>query len=228
VAARRDTVLITGASGGIGLELARVFAREGHDLAISARSLEALVPVQLELASRHHVAVTPVVADLAELDGAERLLDAVRAAGVSPSILVNNAGFGLYGAFAETPLERELQMIQVNVAALVTLTKGCLPAMIGRRRGRILNVASIAGFVPGPRMSIYYATKAFVISFSEAIAEELAGTGVTVTALCPGPTHSRFRETARIERSRVFDGPVMDALTCRAGADRPGTCRSAR
>jgi uncharacterized protein len=188
-----------------------VFAREGHDLVISARSLEALAPVQLELASRHHVAVTPVAADLSDPGGAEQLMDAVGAAGMSPDILVNNAGFGLYGAFADTPLDRELQMIQLNVAALVTLTKRCLPAMIARRRGRILNVASIAGFVPGPGMSIYYATKAFVISFSEAIAEELAGTGVTVTALCPGPTRSRFRETARIGRSRAFDGPLMDA-----------------
>jgi uncharacterized protein len=209
--AAREPVLITGASTGIGLELARVFAREGHDLVISARSLAALERVQVELASRHPVAVHPVAADLAEPDGADRLVAGVRAAGVSPGILVNNAGFGLFGPFAETPLEREQQMIQVNVTALVTLTKRYVPEMLARRRGRVLNVASIAGFVPGPGMSVYYATKAFVISFSDAIAEELAGTGVTVTALCPGPTRSRFQETARLERSRIFEGHVMDA-----------------
>jgi uncharacterized protein len=128
-----------------------------------------------------------------------------------PGILVNNAGFGLHGAFAETPLEREQQMMQLNVAAVVTLTKLCLPSMLERRHGRILNVASVAGFLPGPGMAVYYATKAFVISFSEAIAEELRDTGVTVTALCPGPTRSRFAETARMEKSRLFTSVVMEA-----------------
>lgn len=211
MASSREMVLVTGASTGIGLELARVFAREGHDLVISARSLEGLRPVQVELASRHHVAVHPYAADLSEAGGAERLVAAVQAAGLSPTVLVNNAGFGLFGRFAETALEREQQMVQVNIASLVTLTKLCLRDMLARGRGRILNVASVAGFVPGPYMSVYYASKAFVVSFSEAIAEELDGTGVSVTALCPGPTRSRFQETARMQRSRLVLGTVMEA-----------------
>ena len=158
--------------------------------------------------------------DLADPQGARRLYEAVTARGLDVHCLVNNAGVGLYGKFAATDLDAELKMIQLNVASVVDLTKRFLPAMIGRRSGRILNVASTAAFVPGPWMSVYYATKAFLLSFSEAIDYELKASGVTVTALCPGPTESEFKVRAGSQRSRLFEAFVMDAPpVARAGYD---------
>ena len=196
------TALITGASSGIGLELARIFAANRHDVVLVARSEDKLREVARECESKgikSHV----VGADLARPDAARTIVDRVAALGVHIDFLVNNAGFGVYGRFAETPLDRELESIQVNVVALTELTKRLLPAMIARRSGRILNVASTAAFVPGPLMAIYYATKAYVVSFSEAIANELEGTGVTVTVLCPGPTETGFQSAANLEGSRI-------------------------
>ena len=142
-----------------------------------------------------------------------------RPGAISVDVLVNDAGFGIHGRFSATPLERDLGMIQVNVAALTELVKRALPGMLGRRRGRILNLASTAAFQPGPLMAVYYATKAYVLSFSEALANELSGTGVTVTALCPGPTITDFQKTAGVEKTALFTGPlVMDAAAvARAG-----------
>lgn len=210
---RRQRALITGASTGIGLELARVFAREGYDLVLSARNLAALETLAGELSGAHGVAVSAIAADLAVAGAADALAAEVVSAGMEIDVLVNNAGVGLYGLFVETPLADEQRMIQLNVASLVTLTKLFLPGMVQRRRGRVLNVASVAAFLPGPHMSVYYASKAFVLSFSEAIADELRHSGVTVTALCPGPTTSAFQKTARMERSRITQRAMQDAAT---------------
>jgi uncharacterized protein len=208
---RGPRALVTGASGGIGLELARVLAREGCDLVITARTQPALEGVARDLSSAYNVAVHPVAADLAAPDGAQALMQEVAAAGLEIDLLVNNAGFGLFGAFAAAPLEDEQRMIALNVSALVTLTKLCLPGMMARRRGRVLNVASTAAFLPGPNMAVYYATKAFVLSFSEAIADELRGSGVSVTVLCPGPTGTGFQDAARMQKSRLVQGAMMHA-----------------
>jgi hypothetical protein len=145
-----------------------------------------------------------VVADLAQPEAPTHILRHLQTAGFKVDVLVNNAGFGAQGRFAELPLDRQLQMVQVNVTSLTHLTRLLLPGMIERRRGGVLNVASTAAFQPGPLMAVYYATKAYVLSFSEALAEEVAGTGVTVTALCPGPTETGFGEAAQMKDSRLF------------------------
>ena len=207
----RKRALVTGASTGIGLELARVLAREGYDLIITARSHETLEGLARELTREHGAAVHPIAANLAAPGMSEALMAEIAAAGLRVDVLVNNAGVGLYGLFTDTPLDDEQRMIQLNVSSLVALTKLCLPGMLQRGEGRVLNVASTAAFLPGPRMAVYYATKAFVLSFSEALADELRKTGITVTALCPGPTRSQFQETARMQRSRLTRGTIMDA-----------------
>jgi short-subunit dehydrogenase len=210
-APRGQRALVTGASGGIGLELARVLAREGCHLVISARTHSALETVARDLSSSYNVAVHTVAADLATPDGARALMAEMASAGLDIDVLVNNAGFGLFGEFGTTSLEDEQRMIDLNVSALVTLTKLCLPGMLARRRGRVLNVASTAAFLPGPNMAVYYATKAFVLSFSEAIGDELRGSGVTVTVLCPGPTATGFQDAARMQKSRLVQGTMMSA-----------------
>ena len=201
------TALITGASGGIGLELARIFAREGSALVLVARNRRRLEEIAAELKPAQ---VRVIAKDLSVSGAAEE----THAEVPQVDVLVNNAGFGVYGKFAETPLEDELGMMQLNMTALVILTKLYLPAMIAARKGRIMNVASTAAFQPGPLMAGYYATKAFVLSFSEAIANELEGTGVTVTALCPGPTATGFQERGKMENSGLVKGKkIMDART---------------
>ena len=210
------TALITGASSGIGFELARIFAANRHDVVLVARSEDKLRALAREC-ERHGGKAHVVPADLAGADAAQTVADSVAALGLQIDILVNNAGFGVYGPFAATALERELESIQVNVVALTELTKRVLPAMIARRSGRILNVASTAGFLPGPLMAVYYATKAYVISFSEAIANELAGTGVTVTVLCPGPTATGFQAAANLESSRIVS--LLRKATSRSVAE---------
>lgn len=210
--------LITGGSVGIGAALADVFAEHGHDLILVSRRGDQLEARAREIREKHHVTVTCLPEDLADPAGPRRLYDGVRAQGLEVDHLVNNAGVGLYGKFMNTDLNAELKMIQLNVASPVELTKRFLPAMIERRSGKILNVASTAAFVPGPWMSIYYATKAFLLSFSEAIDHELGPNGITVTALCPGPTESEFKVRAGSQRSRLFEAFVMDAPTvARAG-----------
>lgn len=212
--------LVTGASSGIGLELAKLFARDGHDLVLVARREDKLKELAAELANRHGVRATVIAADLADPAAPPEVARRVAAAGLEIQFLVNNAGYGLAGRFAQTDVTAELRMIQVNVAALTHLTKLFLPAMEARRHGAILNVASTAGFVPGPFMAVYYATKAYVISFSEALAEEQRGTGVTVTVLCPGATRTEFQTRAGIDlEARLFRGPwVADAASvARAG-----------
>jgi len=195
----RPLALVTGASAGIGKELARVLARD-HDLILTARRVEELNALAAELRAAHAAACHVVPADLADPRGPRQLFDAVASAGLSVEVLVNNAGFGDHGPFAAADLGKLLRMIQVNVTALTELTGLFLPQMRARGRGRVLNVGSVAGFQPGPLMAVYYATKAYVNSLSEALDDELAGTGVTVTCLCPGPTHSEFRAVAGMRR----------------------------
>jgi short-subunit dehydrogenase len=196
--------LITGASSGIGLELARICAANHHDVILVARQEGKLRALASELHAAG-VRADVVAVDLGKPGSAGTLADEVDRLGLSVDMLVNNAGFGLFGKFVETPLATEQEMIQLNIVTLTELTKRCLPAMVACRQGRILNVASTAAFLPGPLMAVYYATKAYVLSFSEAIANELEGTGVTVTVLCPGPTASGFQAAASLERSRLMD-----------------------
>jgi short-subunit dehydrogenase len=199
--------LITGASSGIGLELARIVAANHHDVILVARQEGKLRALAQELEAAG-VRADVVAMDLSQAGAAATLVDELDRLGLAIDMLVNNAGFGLFGKFAETPLATELEMIQLNIVTLTELTKRCLPAMVARRQGRILNVASTAAFLPGPLMAVYYATKAYVLSFSEAIANELEGTGVTVTVLCPGPTVSGFQSAARLESSRMMDAAM--------------------
>ena len=201
--ASRQTVLITGASGGIGYELAKLFARDHHNLVLVARSTDKLAQVATELQAQG-VAVKTIALDLATAPAPKFLFDQLQSAGVSVDILINNAGFGAFGDFAHMPEEEILGQIILNITALTQLTRLFLPSMVQRRSGRIMNVASTAGFQPGPLMAVYYATKAYVISFSEAIANELRNTGVTVTCFCPGATHTGFAKRAGTEKSRLF------------------------
>jgi uncharacterized protein len=203
--------LITGGSVGIGGALADVFAEHGHDLILVARNREKLEARAAGVQKRFGVRVTCVADDLTDPVAPARVHRAVTDQALEVHYLVNNAGVGLYGKFATTDLNTELRMIQLNVTAVVDLTKRFLPSMIQRGSGRILNVASTAAFVPGPWMSVYYATKAFVLSFSEAINYELTPNGITVTTLCPGPTKSEFKVRAGSQRSRLFEAIVMDA-----------------
>ena len=193
------TALVTGASSGIGLELARLFAHDGYDLILVARSVEKLDRLGAELSARHGIRARTVGADLGSPDAPGAIAETLKQAAVRIDVLVNNAGYGVHGPFAKTELQTELDLLRVNVVALTHLTKLLLPTMLARRAGRILNVASTAGFQPGPLMAVYSASKAYVLSFSEALAEELAGTGVTVTTLCPGPVLTGFQARAGLD-----------------------------
>ena len=210
------TALVTGASGGIGEELARLFAADGHDLVLVARSRDKLARLAEELEGKHGVGARVVASDLARPEAPRELFDELQGAGVAVDALVNNAGFGSYGLFAETDLQSELELLQVNVVALTHLTKLFMPGMIARRRGYLMNVASTAAFQPGPLMAVYYASKAYVLSLSEALANECEGTGVVVSALCPGPTETGFVAAAGMGDSKLFDRAVMDARTVAA------------
>jgi short-subunit dehydrogenase len=195
-----ETVLVTGASSGIGWELAKCFAADGSRLVLTARNTEALQSLADELRRPDKVEAFVLTADLSLPETPERLFRELQGRGIVVDVLVNNAGFGAWGKFARLPLQRQLEMLQVNITALTQLTGLFLPGMVQRQRGGILNVASVAGFLPGPGMAVYYATKACVLSFTEALAGELAGTNVTVTALCPGPTITNFGKVAHIDK----------------------------
>lgn len=206
------TALVTGATSGIGYEFAKLLARDGHDLVLAARSQERLEDVAAEFRAGFGRRVEIVAVDLARDDGAGKVFQAVDAAGLAVDILINNAGYAVSGPFKDTDLDLELKMMHVNMLTLTTLTKRVLPLMLGRRSGKILNVASTAAFLPGPMMAVYCASKAYVLSFTEAIAEELRDSGVTVTALCPGPTATGFQHRAAMDESRLDKGrEIMDA-----------------
>ncbi len=197
------TALITGASGGIGMELSRLFAQDGYHLILVARSTEKLRTLAAELERAHGVTVTVLPADLSRPDAAQELYRQVQAKNLQVDALVNNAGFGIMDSLATTRLEDSLEMIQLNVTSLTVLTQLFLPDMIKRRSGRILNVGSTGSFSPVPTMAVYGATKAYVLSFSEALAEEVRGTGVTVTALCPGVTITGFQARSGAGEARM-------------------------
>ena len=201
--------LITGASIGIGKDLAELFAANGHDVVLVARNQANLEALAKHLQDAHGVIAHVVPLDLSIAGAADRLMEMVSQRNLPIEFLVNNAGFGTHGPFAKSELSDELEMIQVNIAALTHLTRLVLPAMLARRSGRIMNLASVAGFMPGPYMSVYYATKAYVRSFSEAIASEVAGSGVTVTSVCPGPTLTGFQKRAGVENSPLFNNNTM-------------------
>ena len=198
------TVLITGATGGLGKAFARRFAELGWALVLSARGEQALEALREELLPVSRVPITVIAQDLAAEGAARALFDETFARGLTVDALVNNAGFGDFGAFHEQSRTKLDEMVLVNVLALTQLTRLFLPGMVERGHGYILNVASTAAFQPGPLMAVYYASKAFALSFSEALARELKGTGVTVTALCPGPTSTGFVAAAHLERSGLF------------------------
>jgi uncharacterized protein len=210
----RPTALITGASGGIGQALASQFAGAGFDVVLAARSVTKLEATARSLQSQHGGQAIAIPADLEDPDGAVHLHAAVKAKGITLQALVNNAGYGLFGEFAHSKLDDELRMMQLNMTSLTVLSKLFLPDLLATR-GQLLNVASTAAFQPGPSMAIYYATKAFVLSFTEALASELEGTGVRVMALCPGPTASGFQDKAAMKDSALVKGkklPSADAV----------------
>jgi uncharacterized protein len=205
-----ETVLVTGASSGIGRDLARQFAKHGHPLVITAPVESELQVVANELRHEFGVSVQVVAKDLEQEEAAEEIFGELAEDGVQVDILVNNAGHGQRGQFWEIPIERHVSVIRLNIEAVIRLTRLFLPPMLKRGRGRILNTASIAGFEPGPLLAVYHASKAFVLSWSEALATELEDSGITVTALCPGPTDTDFFPKAEMVESRAFqDAKVM-------------------
>jgi short-subunit dehydrogenase len=208
---QRETALITGASAGIGQELATLFAADGSNLVLVARRTARLEKLAVALRQSHGVDVDVRTVDLAEAGAPQVLFDQLDAEGIRVDVLVNNAGFGALGRFAELPVERTLDMLQVNLTALTHLTRLFLPEMLRRRQGGILNLASTAAFQAGPHMAVYYATKSYILHFSEALAEEVRGTGVSVSCLCPGPTHTEFQAVAGMENSPIFRMGPMEA-----------------
>lgn len=207
--------LVTGASTGIGRALADEFAAAGHDLIITARDAAALENVAIDLMSRHGVTVTCIARDLAAIGGGAALARDIAVLDLKVDVLVNNAGFGAAGAFAAGDPAPQLGMVDLNIRALVELTHIYWPAMIASGRGGVLNVGSTGAFQPGPLMAVYYASKAFVLSFTEALWEEARGTGVKVSCLCPGPTVSEFRRRAGTDKTRLSQaGTPMPAAEC--------------
>jgi short-subunit dehydrogenase len=205
------TALITGASSGIGYELSRLFAADGYDLVLAARNAPKLQDIATDLTKTYGICVTILAQDLSDPTAPGEIFKALQVQSVAVDILVNNAGFGAHGPFAQSDLGEELSMVQLNVVTLTHLTKLFLPGMIERGYGRILNVGSTGSFAPVPLMAVYGATKAYVLSFSEALAQELKGTGVTVTALCPGVTRTGFQTRANVENVRMARGASMSA-----------------
>lgn len=206
-----ETVLITGASSGIGRELAKCFAADGSRLVLVARKRAALQELAEELHSRHKTACEVLQYDLSQPGTGARIVNHFETHGTRIDVLVNNAGFGANGRFAVLPTERQLEMVQVNITTVTELARRLLPRMVERRQGGILNVASTAGFQPGPNMAVYYASKAYVLSLSEALFEEVKGTGVVVSALCPGPTATNFAAVADMRYARLFRRRSMTA-----------------
>jgi short-subunit dehydrogenase len=211
MASQGHTALVTGASAGIGRELAKLAAQDRRDLVLVARRRDRLEALAAELRAAHGVAVTVIAADLGQARAAQEICAQVEAAGIEVECLMNNAGFGSFGPFVRMERTRQLEMIDVNIRALVELCHLFLPGMLQRKHGHILNVASVAGFVPGPNMATYYASKAFVVSFTEGLATELRGSGVSATASCPGPTATEFGDIAGNKRSELFRRGVAEA-----------------
>lgn len=202
--------LVTGASSGLGAEFARLLAADGWSLVLVARSAAPMEALATELRSSG-VTVHVIPTDLADPTAPAALFHELQSRGVAIDVLINNAGFGSHGRFDQSDAAQQMAIVQVNVAALAHLTRLFLPAMVAAGRGRIMNVASVAGFLPGPLMAVYYASKAFVLSFSEALHEEVRGQGVRVAALCPGPTRTEFADVAGMADSPLFQRFASDA-----------------
>ncbi|MGP6149321.1 SDR family NAD(P)-dependent oxidoreductase [Priestia flexa] len=201
--------LITGASGGIGRQLAYHFAEDGYSLVLVARSKENLEELKKELENNYSISVLISIKDLSKQEEALKLYDEIKQQRITVQFLVNNAGFGLYGTFIETSWAEEADMIDLNIKTLTYLTKLFLPEMVERNEGRILNIASVASFLPGPLMAVYYATKAYVLSFTEALENELKDTNITISALCPGPTKTGFSDRANLSSSKLFESGAL-------------------
>ncbi|NEO56965.1 MAG: SDR family oxidoreductase [Okeania sp. SIO3B5] len=212
-----NTALVTGASSGIGSELAKLHAAQGGDLVLVARREEALNKLKSELENAHNIKATVITADLAQPDSAEKIFAATEAASIQIDILINNAGFGGHGKFHEQDLAKYQAMMQVNIVSLVNLTHLYLQGMVSRNSGKILHVASTAGFLPGPLQAVYFATKAFVVSFSQAIAQELADTNVTSTALCPGAVATGFVQAGNLEGNSMWDNAASPESVAKCG-----------
>lgn len=206
---KTQTVLITGATSGIGLELARRFALNHYNLVLVARDEQELKTVAAELSQQHNIETHIFTQDLSLPEGPQKTYEFCTKHDITVDILVNNAGFATNSLFVESELSRELSMIDLNIRALTALTHLFLPSMVKRKKGKILNLGSTAAFQPGPLMAVYYASKAYVLSFSEALYNELQGTGVTVTCLCPGATATNFVKEAHMENSLLFRSPTV-------------------
>jgi short-subunit dehydrogenase len=217
--ATNRTALITGASSGIGYELAKLFAHDHYNLVLVARSAAKLAQLSDELHHQFNITAKTLPRDLTAPSAPKQVFEQLEKDGIAIDVLVNNAAYGKFGPFSEMSLEDVSGQIELNIVGLTTLTRLFLPGMMARKSGRILNVASTAGFQPGPLMAVYYASKAYVVSFSEAIANELDGSGVTVTCLCPGPTDTGFQSRAGVENSRLFQqfGPMEAKIVARDG-----------
>ena len=215
----RNIALVTGASRGIGVELARYHASKGGDVILVARSEDKLIEVKTELENTHGIKATVITADLAQPDSAKKIFEATETAGLQINILINNAGFGGHGKFHERDLAKDQAMMQVNMASLVNLTYLYLQGMVSRNSGKILHVASTAAFMPGPLQAVYYATKAFVTSFSQAIAQELEETNVTSTVLCPGAVATGFVAAGDLDGIKVWDKAATPESVAKCGYD---------
>lgn len=208
---KKEWALITGASSGIGYELAKVFARHGRNIVIVSRDEAKLKELKQEIEREYYVKLMMLPKDLADPRSPTEIFEELEKRGVNIQILVNNAGFSIYGMFSETDLQKELEIVQVNLSSLIHLTKLILPGMLKRRSGKILNVASMGAFHPGPYQSVYCATKAGVLSFSQALSNELQGTGITVTCLCPGVVKTEFHQRAGMQSSKLMNEKMIDA-----------------
>ncbi len=224
----RPGALVTGASSGIGYELVKILAQEGHDLALVARSGNRLETIAADLRDDFGIHVLVVPLDLSEPGAPDQVFERLREAEFPVDVLVNNAGFGTMGRFVRSDTGAQVDMVQVNITALTHLTRLFADRMLERGEGRIMNVASTAAFQPGPFMAVYFATKAYVLSFSEALAEELRRTGVTVTALCPGPTVTGFQKRAGMEHSPIGGRMVTADATSVARAGYAGMMKGKR
>jgi short-subunit dehydrogenase len=213
----RPLALVTGASSGIGADLAGELARDGHDLVLTARRVAPMNALAAELEAYGARSIV-IAADLSKPGGAAELAAAIQTRGLTIEVLVNNAGLGAVGRFDRADPVRIGEMLQVNMVALTELTRLIVPGMVARGRGRVMLVGSTAGFQPGPGMAVYFATKAYVLSLGEAIAEELRGTGVTVTTLCPGPTATNFAKVAGSDELTLFNSPLRHAMSAAAVA----------
>ena len=214
-----QTALVTGASMGIGVDLAECFAKDGYDLILVARSADALGKIAKDFSAKYKVQVASMPGDLGEIGAGTKLAKMLDDSGLKVDVLVNNAGYGVAGAYAGSDRKEEMGMIDLNVRALAELTHIYWPRMLANKRGGVLNVASTAAFQPGPLMAVYYASKAFVLSFSEALWKEAEGTGVHVSCLCPGPTESNFRARAGTGKTRLSraGAPMTSASVARLG-----------